>query len=390
VTIQSGNSLGPYQIIGLLGAGGMGEVYRAKDTRLDRIVAIKVLPPHLSTNADLRRRFEQEARAVSGLNHPHICALYDIGAQDGTHYLVMEYLDGETLRSRLGSGSLSVRKAIDFAVQIASALSSAHEKGVVHRDLKPENIFITRDERIKLLDFGLAHYAPAEAVANVSMTPTRAKMTEPGMVMGTVGYMSPEQVRGQEIDSRSDIFSLGTVLYEMLTGRAPFARETSAETMTAILREDPSELQGSGKNIPIGLASVVQRCMEKKPDLRFQTAQDLAFALQMTSQSTTIPAIPSEPVKISRSARLLWPMLTMLSLVAAVVAGYLLMNRSNFNDRVAFRQLSFRRGYVGSALIAPDGHTVIYSAMTAGFSCISRTARYLPEQRNGDPLESTV
>jgi hypothetical protein len=364
--LNPGTTLGPYQIAALLGAGGMGEVYRAKDTRLDRTVAIKVLPAHLSADDDLRKRFEQEAHTISGLNHPYICALYDIGAQNGTHYLVMEYLEGETLRSRLQNGPISVRKALEFAVQIANGLSAAHEKGIVHRDLKPENIFVTREDRIKLLDFGLAHYTPGEPSSDLSLTPTRVKMTEPGMVMGTVGYMSPEQVRGQQIDSRSDIFSFGAVLYEMMAGRSAFARETAPETMTAILREEPQELQSAGKNIPPAVALIVQRCLEKKPDLRFQTAQDLAFALQMTSQpgSVSTEAIKSPAIAGRKTG--LWIAVASILLVAGAALAYFWGHSAPEIGKVNFRQLTFRRGYVQSAAFAPDGHTIIYSAMLSG------------------------
>src|SRR5712691_6228115 len=236
-SLSAGTRLGPYEIIAPLDAGGMGEVYRARDPRIGRDVATKVLPASFSQGRDRLRRFEQEARAAGALNHPTLLTVYDVGEQNGTPYLVSELLEGETLRTRLLGGPLSPRRAIDYAIQIARGLAVAHGRGIVHRDIKPENIFITKDGRVKILDFGLAKLRlPNEGG---SQAPTRAHHTEPGAVMGTVGYMSPEQIRGEEVDQRSDIFSLGAVLYEALAGRAPFKRDSSPETMTAILKEEP-------------------------------------------------------------------------------------------------------------------------------------------------------
>src|ERR1700678_2034249 len=241
MAFSSGTKLGPYEIQSPLGAGGMGEVYRARDTRLGRDVAIKVLLGTLDKDADRLRRFEQEARTIAALNHPNILGIHDIGAHDGAPFLVSEFLEGQTLREKLKSGSLPVRIAIEYALGIAQGLAAAHEKGIVHRDLKPENVFTTRDGRVKVLDFGLAKLVrPEESHETVATLASPA--TLPGVVMGTVGYMSPEQVRGEASDARSDIFSFGAVLYEMLTGKRAFKRETSAETMTAILHEEPPEL----------------------------------------------------------------------------------------------------------------------------------------------------
>jgi serine/threonine protein kinase len=244
--LASGTKLGRYEIRSLIGAGGMGEVYRARDPELGRDVAIKVLPPALSADAERLRRFEQEARAAGTLNHPNILAVYDIGARDGAPYVVAELLEGETLREELAGGALSQRRALDYARQIAEGLAAAHEKGVVHRDLKPENLFVTRDGRVKILDFGLAKLTQAGASgSSAGAVPTQAptvaypSATEPGMVMGTVGYMSPEQARGEPADHRADIFSFGAVLYEMLTGRRAFLRDSAVETMGAILRDEP-------------------------------------------------------------------------------------------------------------------------------------------------------
>src|SRR6266568_1829278 len=264
--IAIGSRLGPYEIVSTLGAGGMGEVYRAKDPRIGREVAIKILPDLWSRDRNRLRRFEQEARAAGGLNHPALLTIYDVGEQEGTPFLVSELLEGETLRRRLHGGPLSPRRAIEYAIQIARGLAAAHGKGVVHRDIKPENLFITKDGRVKVLDFGLAKLE----------TPTTSKeMTAPGAVMGTAGYMSPEQVRGEEVDQRSDIFSLGTVLYECLAGEAPFRHDSAIATTNAILAEDPPDIQVSP-----GLERVVSRCLEKHREARFQSAADLAFHLE--------------------------------------------------------------------------------------------------------------
>src|SRR5271169_6063532 len=247
MALTSGTKLGPYEILAPLGAGGMGEVYRAKDARLGRDVALKILPASFARDADRLRRFEQEAHAVAALNHPNILAAFDIGEHDGSPFLVSELLEGESLRALLDHGALPQRKTIEYGVQIAQGLAAAHEKGIVHRDLKPENIFITKDARIKILDFGLAKLAqPAGEAAQAEHDLTRTSShTAPGLVMGTASYMAPEQVRGHVADPRTDIFAFGAVLYEMLSGRRAFRRDTPAETMTSVLREDPPELSGA-------------------------------------------------------------------------------------------------------------------------------------------------
>src|SRR5450830_12674 len=262
----------------------MGEVYRARETKLDRDVAIKVLPADLANDPEALSRLEREARAVAQLSHPNILAIYDFGRQGETAYAVTELLEGETLRQRLEHGALPGRKAVDLAVQMAEGLAAAHEKGIVHRDLKPENVFVTGEGRVKLLDFGLAKQTSPGSSAD-SRLQTAEKHTEPGTVMGTVRYMSPEQVRGEAADHRSDIFSFGAVLYEMLTGRQAFGRETAAESMTAILKEDPLEIVASGSGPSPALQRVVQHCLEKKPGERFQSARDIAFDLQSLSGS---------------------------------------------------------------------------------------------------------
>jgi serine/threonine protein kinase/tetratricopeptide (TPR) repeat protein len=282
VTLTAGTRLGEYEVKSLVGAGGMGEVYRARDSRLGRDVAIKVLPSSLSADSDRLRRFEQEARAAAALNHPNILAVYQMGTYEGAPYLVSELLEGETLREQIKRGRLSMRKAIDYGVQIARGLAAAHEKGIVHRDLKPENLFVTKDGRVKILDFGLAKLTHSAGSENA---PTQTEGTEAGVVMGTVGYMSPEQVRGQATDHRADIFAFGAILYEMLAGKRAFQKPTSPETMTAILNEDPPGISQITANIPPAMHRVVHRCLEKNPEQRFQSASDLAFALDALSES---------------------------------------------------------------------------------------------------------
>ncbi len=274
-----GTRVGPYEILGLLGAGGMGEVYRVRDTRLDREVAVKVLPPPFALDPNRQARFEREAKAVAALSHPNILAVHDYGTDAGMTFLVMELLEGQSLRARLREGPLPWRKAVELAAAVAEGLAAAHSKGIVHRDLKPGNLFLSPDGRVKILDFGLARLempAPAEA-ATATYT---AGQTDAGAVVGTVGYMSPEQVRGQPVDARSDIFALGCVLYQMVSGHQPFARETAADTTAAILHDDLPELSQAGKSIPIELERVIRHCLEKNPEERFQTARDLAFDLR--------------------------------------------------------------------------------------------------------------
>jgi serine/threonine protein kinase len=256
----------------------MGEVYRAHDPRLRRDVAIKVIAARFATDPDLLKRFEQEALASAALNHPNIVAVYDVGSHEGSPYLVTELLEGESLRQRLSGGPLAVRTVTQFGLEILRGVTAAHEKGIVHRDLKPENAFVTTDERLKILDFGLAKLAErAPAGAAVSQL-TTAAVTEVGTVLGTVGYMAPEQVRGETADHRSDVFAVGAMLYEMLTGRQAFRRETSAETLTAILREDPPDILEANPRVPLALVRLVDHCLEKKPADRFQSGRDLAFA----------------------------------------------------------------------------------------------------------------
>ncbi|MDQ3332995.1 MAG: protein kinase, partial [Planctomycetota bacterium] len=285
--LPAGSTLSHYRIVSKIGAGGMGEVYRAHDSRLNRDVAVKLLPADLANDKDRLQRFEQEAKATSALNHPNILTVYDIGEHEGTPFIVAELLEGEELRGRLQEGPLPPRKATDYAQQIVRGLSAAHEKGIVHRDLKPENLFITKDDRVKILDFGLAKLRGPKPAAGSSEDETRKVLTNPGAVMGTAAYMSPEQVRGHAIDHRSDVFSFGLILHEMIAGRRTFQRETMAETMSAILKEEPEELTESNSNINPSLERIVRRCLEKKPERRFQSTADLGFALEALSTTSS-------------------------------------------------------------------------------------------------------
>ncbi len=362
--LTAGAHLGPYEILAAIGAGGMGEVYRARDTRLGREVALKVLPATFAGDPDRLRRFEQEARVVAALNHPNILALYDIGTHaDVSPYLVSELLEGASLRQRLEGGPLHARKAIEYGIQIAQGLSAAHEKGIAHRDLKPENLFITKDGRVKILDFGLAKLSEAAAEAE---TVGPAVITQIGTVLGTVGYMSPEQVRGEAVDHRSDIFSLGTVLYEMFTGRRAFARRTPVESMHAILKDDPPAIPTDAEHVPPGVQRILDHCLEKEPGQRFQSARDLAFALSALSdrssaiQSGAADPSPGRPV---RRARLLAVVAAGLVVVVAgaFAAGFLVRARRSAAEaswRVV--PLTAYRGLESQPALSPDGSHVAF------------------------------
>ncbi|MBI3664907.1 MAG: serine/threonine-protein kinase [Acidobacteria bacterium] len=371
--LAAGSQLGPYEVLGKLGSGAMGEVYRAKDARLAREVAIKVLPPAFAADPDRLRRFEQEARAAGMLNHPNILAIYDIGTHEGSPYLVSELLQGETLRDRLKSGTLGLRKTIDYGLQTARGLAAAHDKGITHRDLKPENIFLTKDGRVKILDFGLAKLTRPEAGGREgSNAPTIDAETQPGTLLGTVGYMSPEQVRGRSADSRSDIFALGAILYEMSSGRRAFAGESAGDTMSAILKEDPPEISATNQNFSPALDRIIRHCLEKSPEERFQSAQDIAFNLEMLSGAigpTTVMRAMEEPSATAPASaprplvrRLLVPILVALGVLVGLAVGL----RFGRTTPPSFRQLSFRRGRILSARFAPDGHTIVYGAAWDG------------------------
>lgn len=412
--LKPGTILGPYTITAPIGAGGMGEVYRASDARIGRDVAIKVLPRSMMRDPEFLRRFEQEARSAGMLNHPNLLTIFDVSDAAGLPYIVSELLEGETLRDRLDRGSIPHRKVADYGLQLAQGLAAAHEKDLVHRDLKPENIFITNEGRVKILDFGLAKVS-AQAIPAAS-----GGLTEPGMVLGTVGYMSPEQVRGEPLDPRSDIFTLGAILYEMLSGGRAFKRESSIETLSAILREDPIDLIEINANVPPALERVVRRCLEKNKSQRFQSSRDLAFHLeslpavtgspgaskaltsapnpfsrempatglssirdaatallktpshsglssmpprpvpQRISPTSRVP-IPQRPVKKGPSTKLV-VLALLLFTAAGLVGGYFLSRYFQLPTVASYQRLTFRRGEIYSARLAPDGDTIVYTA----------------------------
>ena len=347
----------------------MGEVFRARDTRLKREVAIKVLPQGTSLDPDRLRRFEQEALATAALNHPNILAVFDIGtnqigANQGSPYVVSELLEGETLRERLRSGSISVRKTLDYALQIAHGLAAAHEKGIVHRDLKPENLFLTKDGRIKILDFGLAKLTQPESGDRTAQA-TLTHVTEVGAVLGTAGYMSPEQVRGVAVDARSDIFSFGAILYEMISGKRAFHGETAADTMSAILKEDPPDLAETNRNVSPALERIVQHCLEKNPESRFHSASDIAFDLEHLSgisSTSTRAVVAGAPPRGKLLAMLAGGVALALAMLGV---GWWLGHGSGPAPLAEYKQITFRTGSMGNARFAPDG-SVVYSASFDG------------------------
>jgi Tol biopolymer transport system component len=365
--VDIGAKIGPYEIVSWLGAGGMGEVYRARDTRLGRDVAIKLIAESLAGDANRVRRFEQEARAAGQLNHPNILALYDTGLHAGVPYIVSELLQGESLRTRLKGGTMSPRRAADYARQIAEGLAAAHDRGIVHRDVKPDNLFITNDGRIKILDFGIAKLALPEEEAGATGVPTN---TAAGIVVGTAAYMSPEQVRGAPVDSRSDIFSVGSVLYEMLAGRPAFSRETAAETMTAVLNEEPpSELPSTA---PPALARIVARCMEKTREARFQSARDLAFGLEVLTGTTgSVSTVTRLPRRRGWAAAVMATIATIVVCALAALAIWLRrpaapMPLENPLAMAKFSSLTDFEGSELDAAISPDGRFVVFMSDRGG------------------------
>ena len=358
------SQLGPYQIVNLVGVGGMGEVYRARDSRLRREVAIKVLPPGYGDDPELLKRLAREARTAGQLNHPNIVAVYDVGSEDGVEYVVMEMLEGETLGSKLESGRLSPRKALDYAAQIAHGLAAAHEKDIIHRDLKPDNIFITRDGRVKILDFGLARENRPEDI----LTRLSSRLTTPGMVMGTAAYMSPEQARGQVVDHRSDIFAFGVTLYEMLSGKLPFEKETAVETMTAIINGEPQELAELVPGLPPVVYRVVSHCLEKSPDQRFQSARDLVFDLENCSQIgwPGSSAFPAGALSRPKQFRLAAAGAAIAIVLISIVALALWKMRAPPAAPPFFRRLTFQPVLIQTARFTADGQTVVYSASGKG------------------------
>ena len=357
--LSPGTRLGVYEIVDSLGAGGMGEIYRARDARLGRDVAIKVLPASLAADPDALARFEREMKTLAALSHPQIIAIYDVGREGPTAYAVTELLDGQTLAKVVSRGPLPIRKAIEYGVQIARALAAAHDRGIVHRDLKPANVFVTKDGHVKVLDFGLARGA-VSASDGATMT-----NTSPGMVMGTVGYMAPEQARGLQVDHRADIFAFGCVMYELVAGRRAFDRDSAADTLSAILKDDPAPLSGMNVAVPPALERVIQRCLEKNPSERFQSARDLAFALETLSSAALGPL--SGP---SVAARRNWRGVAAVAGIAAALAAAFLLGRglapAGASGAPAITRLTFERGVIRSARFAPDGQTIVYGARWNG------------------------
>ncbi len=363
MTLASGTRLGPYEIVSPLGAGGMGEVYRARDPRLGRDVAIKVLPASYSEDGDRLRRFEQEAKAAGLLNHPNITSVYDIGSADGAPYVVQELLEGETLRSILAAGRLAPRRAVDYAIAIARGLAAAHEKGIVHRDLKPENLFVTNDGNVKILDFGLAKLVESHAPGAQTNLPTASPGTEPGVVLGTLGYMSPEQVRGRPADHRSDIFSFGAILYEMLTGRRAFHGDSAADTLSAILKEDPPELSVTNQSVAPALERIIRHCLEKSPERRAHSAHDLAFELESLTQ--TSGAAPAPRTRSSLGFR---RVAVAAAILAAVAAAFLAGRKTSSSPAESaaprtYRQITSFSGAEVSPNLSPDGQSVAFTRL---------------------------
>ena len=358
-----GTQLDHYRIVAKVGAGGMGEVYRASDPRLGREVAVKVLPAEFSRDPERLRRFEREARAAGSLNHPVLLTIFDVGTHEGAPYIVSELLEGETLRARLRHGALPVQKAVEYAIQTARALAAAHDKGIVHRDLKPENLFITTEDRLKILDFGLAKLTHPEARApDHGSGSTLTLETETGALLGTAGYMSPEQVRGQAADQRSDLFAFGAVVYEMLSGKRAFHVHTSADTLSAILNQDPPPLSEIRSDVPPGLQRIVRRCLQKDAHERFHSADDVAIDLA----DSRLPAEPERPPRRSLKQHALVVGAIALALLATNPISFLAGRRTAPARAPQFQRLTYRRGFIGSARFAPDGQTIVYSAAWEG------------------------
>ncbi len=368
--LTAGTRLGPYEILAPLGAGGMGEVYRARDPRLARELAIKVLPASFSSDADRLRRFEQEARSASALSHPNILTIHDIGSADGTIYIAMELVEGKTLRELVAAEPLSTKKLLDLAVQIADGLAKAHSAGIVHRDLKPENLMVSKDGYVKILDFGLAKLTESVAYDASALPTAIASPTEPGTVMGTAGYMSPEQASGQLVDFRSDQFVFGSILYEMATGKRAFQRKTGAETLVAIIREEPEPLAQAAPKAPPPVRWIVDRCLAKDPEERYASTKDLARDLasvrdHLSETSASAGITPLEPARFKRRGWLL-PAAAALVLGTALGLVYRGIFASRPNSTARFQRLTYQRGFISSARFAPDGQTVVYGAAWDG------------------------
>ncbi len=387
MTLSAGTRLGPYEILAPIGAGGMGEVYRARDPRLSRELAIKVLPASFSQDPDRLKRFEQEARSASALNHPNIITIHEIGSSDGTHYLAMELIDGMSLRELLASGPLAGKKLLDVAVQVAEGLAKAHGAGIVHRDLKPENVMVTKDGFVKILDFGLAKLFVAPTDKESGAPTVIPQETQPGTVMGTVGYMSPEQASGRAVDFRSDQFALGSILYEMATSKRAFQKNTGAETLTAIIRDEPEPVAQVNPKAPAPFRWIVERCLAKDPDERYASTRDLARDLksvrehisEVTTSASGAMAV-AEPVR-----RRSWAVpLVAAAIVLAAAAGLLVGRGAAPAQQPTFQRLTFQRGTVVAARFGPDGQTVYYGAAWEG------AAPRIYSLRPGNPESSAL
>ena len=364
MALTSGTKLGPYEIQSPLGAGGMGEVYRARDKRLDRQVAIKVLPAGLSSDIALKQRLEREAKAVSKLSHPHICTLYDIGHQDGVDFLVMEYLEGETIEHRLLKGPLPPDQTLRYATQIADALAKAHKLGITHRDLKPANVMLTKSGA-KLMDFGLAKQSGGASLADelTEMTVEQAKLTSDGMIVGTFQYMAPEQVEGKEADARTDIFAFGELIHEMATGKPAFSGRSRASLIAAILTAEPPSITQLQPLTPPALERVVKKCLAKDPEERWQSASDLASELQWITTTSQSGSTSAAPVKSGWRANTPWWLVGALTVVLVLAAGTWMVGRwSAVKPQPRFTRLTYQQGYISNARFAKDGQTVVYSA----------------------------
>jgi len=380
VTLAVGTRLGPYEVLGPLGAGGMGEVYRARDTRLAREVAVKVLAAELAADEGRLKRFEKEARAASAFNHPNIVTIFDIGSTDGVSWIAMERVEGQTLR-RLVTAGLPMRRLLTLAAQIADGLTKAHESGIVHRDLKPENVMVTRDGVVKILDFGLAKLTLFDPKGEENSNVPTETRTSPGMLLGTVSYMSPEQAAGEAIDFRSDQFALGSILYEMATGKRAFSRKTSVDTLSSILNEEPEWVSSLNPQVSPPLRWIIERCLAKDPDGRYVSTRDLARDLATVRDHSS--EISSGALTPSRRRRT-WPLVTGLALLGAVAAAVLLLPRLGKSSPPTYRQLTFRRGMILPARFAPDGHAIIYSASWESDAWRIYTLR--PESPESSPI----
>jgi serine/threonine protein kinase/Tol biopolymer transport system component len=357
---MTGRKLGNYEIADKLGEGGMGEVWRARDTRLGRFVALKVLPPDFAADPDRRQRFAAEARAVGALNHPNVVAVYDVGEDGSLAYMVAELVEGESLRALINRGPVGARRLSEIGAQIADGLAAAHSLGILHRDLKPENIMITRDGRVKILDFGLAK----QTVHSKGDETATVLLSQPGIVLGTAGYMSPEQVRAEPVDPRSDIFSLGCILYELATGSRAFAGGSAAEVMSAILKDEPPALASGSLPLPPALDTIIRRCLEKRPEQRFHSASDLAFALR--SMSSLSGSQPAQAVTKTPQRKWIWVVALATGGFLLAAGGYFLRDRTASRTMPEFERLTFRQGHISSAHFTSDGQNVIYAANWEG------------------------